>query len=212
MKTHPSYEFEEKHSDAECIAGVDEAGRGAWAGDIFVGVFVLNKQYRESKEYLPLNDSKKLSAAKRQELFDLLDTIGKYSVGRCSSDEIDRWGLTKATTTALEKALANLPQMPDLLLLDAGISKINPIPCYSIVKGDSKSYSIAAASIAAKVSRDRYMKSVSRDYPQWSFEIHMGYGTKIHAEKIAEHGISPIHRKSFKPIFQAANLKVNDVL
>lgn len=209
MKSHPNYEFEEKYPDYKIIAGVDEAGRGAWAGDIFLGVFVLNRQHLEGKDFLPLNDSKKLSLTKRQELFEMLNDMGTYSVGRCSSEEIDSFGLTKATTIALQRALEMLPITPDLLLLDAGIAKMNSVSCCSIIKGDSKSYNIAGASIVAKTLRDRYMGIMGKTYPQWGFEIHMGYGTKLHAEKIAEHGISPIHRRSFKPIIQVSRLKVD---
>ena len=205
--TSPDYFYEKKYPDINWIAGVDEAGRGAWAGDIFVAVFMLHRRYIEAQEVIPLDDSKKLSPKKRSELFSSLEEYGAYKVGRCSSEEIDQMGLTAATATALSRAISQLSQQPEVLLLDAGIFYKSNIPCVSIVKGDQKSYSIAGASIAAKVSRDRYMETMGESYPEWDFSIHMGYGTKLHSEKITQHGISPIHRKSFKPIHEILNQK-----
>ena len=176
------------------ICGVDEAGRGPLAGDVYTAAVVLSDQVLI--DYL--NDSKKLSEKRRELLYD--EIIGKadaYCIATASVEEIDRLNILNATMLAMKRAVEGLELKPDLALIDG--NKLPELECESryVIHGDAVSASIAAASILAKVSRDRYMCRLDEQYPQYCFGKHKGYGTKLHYEKIAEYGISEVHRRTF---------------
>ena len=186
------YENEAKSKGYNVICGVDEAGRGPLAGPVFAAAVILP----EGHIIEGVNDSKKLSEKKRDLLFDkIIDECVCYSIGTASEREIDEINILQATFLAMKRAVDGLEIKPDLALVDG--NQIPPVNAdvLTIVKGDGKSASIAAASIIAKVSRDRYMIELAKQYPQYEFERHKGYGTKLHYEKIAEHGICEAHRK-----------------
>ena len=188
------YENEAKSKGYNGICGVDEAGRGPLAGPVFAAAVILP----EGHIIEGVNDSKKLSEKKRDLLFDkIIDECVCYSIGTASEREIDEINILQATFLAMKRAVDGLEIKPDLALVDG--NQIPPVNAdvLTIVKGDGKSASIAAASIIAKVSRDRYMIELAKQYPQYEFERHKGYGTKLHYEKIAEHGICEAHRKTF---------------
>lgn len=188
------YENEAKAKGYNVICGVDEAGRGPLAGPVFAAAVILP----EGHIIEGVNDSKKLSEKKREMLFDkIIEECVCYSIGTASEKEIDEINILQATYLAMKRAVEGLEIKPDYVLIDGNRMPPLDIPAETIVKGDGKSASIAAASIIAKVSRDRYMLELAEKYPQYEFEKHKGYGTKLHYEKIAEHGISDIHRKSF---------------
>ncbi len=176
------------------IAGVDEAGRGPLAGAVFAAAVILpDDVYIEG-----INDSKKLSEKKREELFDVIrEKAICYSIESVDEKVIDEVNILNATFIAMNKAVDGLSQKPDFVLIDG--NKINgmTIPHETVVKGDSKSISIAAASILAKVARDRYIKKMGEEYPEYNFAKHKGYGTKEHTEAILKYGPCPIHRISF---------------
>lgn len=195
-KTSPSYEYEKQGlSDGfKLVCGIDEAGRGPLAGPVFAAAVVLPLDC----EIPGLNDSKKLTEKKREELFDvIIEKATAYSVASASEKEIDEINILRATFLAMNRAYEGLGVTPDLALVDG--NKEPGLPCTerTIVKGDAKSMSIAAASILAKVSRDRYMLEMAKLYPEYQFEKHKGYGTALHYEMIREHGVSDIHRLTF---------------
>jgi ribonuclease HII len=178
------------------IAGMDEAGRGPWAGPVVAGAVILPPRIR-----LPfLTDSKKLSEKRREKLYDLITNKAIWGVGEASHKEVDELGLTKATNLAYKRALKSLPTTPDHLLIDGRDKFSLPHPYDSIIKGDLKVRCISAASIIAKVTRDRLMKDYDKKYPGFHFASHKGYGTRRHHEALKKKGISPIHRISYKPI------------
>ena len=188
------YENEAKAKGYNVICGVDEAGRGPLAGPVFAAAVILP----DGHIIEGVNDSKKLSEKKREMLFDrIIEECVCYAIGTASEKEIDEINILQATYLAMKRAVEGLEIKPDYVLIDGNRMPPLDIPAETIVKGDGKSASIAAASIIAKVSRDRYMLELAEKYPQYEFEKHKGYGTKLHYEKIAEHGISDIHRKSF---------------
>lgn len=180
------------------LAGVDEAGRGPLAGPVVAAACILPKDYFLSH----LNDSKLLSSDRRSQLFETLtsDSNVYYGIGEVSVERIDEINILRATFEAMMLAVQNLPCVPDYLLIDG--NQLPPIPMKkeAIVRGDSASVSIAAASIIAKVSRDRLMEEEAKKWPQYGFELHKGYGTAQHLEMIRKLGPCPIHRKSFEPI------------
>ena len=196
----PTFELEQNllQKGYKAIVGVDEAGRGAWAGPLYAGAVVIAPENAE--HFIDVTDSKKLSAQKREELFAIITKNSTaWAVGFVTAEEIDTLGLTKANQTACERAIAGLSHTPDYALLD-GRLEVSKIPFESIVKGDSLSFSIAAASILAKVSRDHEMLNYHLQYPEYCFNEHVGYGTKKHQQALAQHGVLPIHRKSYAPI------------
>ncbi len=191
-----TYEFEDKyHSEGyKLVCGVDEAGRGPLAGPVYAAAVILP----DGLEGAGINDSKKMSEKKREELFDFIkDNAVAYGVGFATESEIDEINILNATFLAMKRAVENMGAEPDILLIDGNRYAKTGYEEVTIVKGDAKSISIAAASILAKVSRDRYMKKIALDYPEYEFEKHKGYGTKLHYEKIEQFGILPCHRKSF---------------
>jgi ribonuclease HII len=185
-----------------CVCGVDEVGRGPWAGPITAAAVIINKISNLKFQKLEINDSKKLTENKRENIFNELiknkDII--YSIASISAGEIDRIGLGVANQLVLKRAIEGLSQKVDYALIDGFTLKNLEIKHEGIIKGDQKVLSIAAASIIAKVSRDRYMIELSKKYPQYGFEEHKGYGTKKHIEALKKFGTCPEHRKSFKPI------------
>ena len=177
----------------ERVCGIDEAGRGPLAGPVFAAAVILHKDYIIEG----LNDSKKLSEKKRDLLFDEIKEHAVYAVASASVEEIDEMNILNATFLAMRRAFDALPERPQAAFVDGNRLPGLPVPSKAIIKGDSLSASIAAASIMAKVSRDRYMLSLDEQYPEYCFKKHKGYGTKLHYEKIRELGISPVHRKTF---------------
>ncbi|MBQ7639086.1 MAG: ribonuclease HII [Clostridia bacterium] len=188
------YENEYKAKGYKIICGVDEAGRGPLAGPVFAAAVILP----EGLEDIGLNDSKKLSEKKRDELFDVIkEKALAWCVASADENEIDDLNILNATFLAMKRAVDGLNLRPDLAFIDGNRKPNTGVEEITIVKGDSKSISVAAASILAKVSRDRYMLELDRLYPEYEFKKHKGYPTKLHYEKIKEHGISPVHRISF---------------
>ncbi len=176
------------------IAGVDEAGRGPLAGPVYAAAVILPEDARLDG----INDSKKLSEKKREELFEKITEIAvSYAVFAVDEKEIDEINILNATHKAMNGAVKELNIKPDYVIIDGNSIKGMNLPHETVVKGDAKSISIAAASILAKVSRDRYITKMAEKYPEYGFEKHKGYGTKMHTDAILEHGISPIHRKTF---------------
>ena len=187
--------FEKKYGEEyTCICGIDEAGRGPLAGPVVAGAVVLPKDCN----ILYLNDSKKLSAKRREELFDeIKEKAISYGIGMSSPAQIDSINILQATYEAMRHAIEDLDVVPDLLLNDAVTIPQVPIKQVGIVKGDAKSLSIAAASIMAKVTRDRLMVQYAEMYPEYGFEGHKGYGSAAHIEALKKYGPCPIHRQTF---------------
>lgn len=194
--TSPDFEYENALTEYSCIAGIDEAGRGPLAGPVVAAAVVFHNQI----EIPLLNDSKKLSDKVKDELYDTItksDDIS-YGVGVVDHMKIDEINILNATYKAMEMASDNLKPKPDFLLIDGNRFKSLKYPNYqTIIKGDQKSMSIAAASIIAKVTRDRMMIDYHKKYPQYGFDTHKGYGSKKHFAAIDKHGKCPIHRNSF---------------
>ncbi len=190
-------EFENKlyKEGLRYIAGIDEAGRGPLAGPVVIGCVIMPQD--SFIEYV--NDSKKVSETKREMLYDKIKNEAiAWSTGIVWQDEIDEINILNATKKALTMAIDNLKVKPDKIIVDA-LDKIETrgIPYISVIKGDAKIYSISAASIIAKVTRDRIMREYDEIYPEYGFSGHKGYGTAKHIQAIKEHGICPLHRKSF---------------
>lgn len=187
-------EFDRSRLASGRLAGVDEAGRGPLAGPVTAAAVVLP----EDAVIDGLNDSKKLSEKRREELFDVIrDKALAYAVYSVDEKRIDEINILQATFEAMRGAVGALDVIPDLVLVDGNRSPGLELPCETVVKGDSKSMSIAAASILAKVTRDRYMRRMAEIYPGYGFEKHKGYGTKAHYEAIERLGICDIHRRTF---------------
>lgn len=176
------------------ICGVDEAGRGPLAGDVFAAAVILDDE--TLIEYL--NDSKKISESRREKLYDeIVDKAKDYCIATASVSEIDSLNILNATMLAMKRAVDGLGIKPDMALIDGNRCPELGVKAQSVVKGDATSASIAAASILAKVSRDRYMLTLAEKYPGYGFEQHKGYGTKLHCDKLKELGASDVHRRSF---------------
>lgn len=176
------------------ICGVDEAGRGPLAGPVFAAAVILPY----GLEIEGLDDSKKLSETKREKLFDIIcETAEAYGIAEASEREIDDINILNASLLAMRRAVDKLPEKPELILVDGNKTFEYDGEIRSIVKGDSLSANIAAASVLAKVSRDRYMKKLAEKYPEYMFEKHKGYPTKLHYECIEKYGLSDVHRRSF---------------
>lgn len=190
------WEIEDSHFEQgiKLICGVDEAGRGPLAGPVCAAAVILPPHI----EIPGLNDSKKLTDKRRRELFPIIkEQAVAYGIGLASHEEIDQINILQATYLAMERALAQLPVKPELALIDGNRAKDFGLPVETVVKGDSRSASIAAASILAKVTRDDLMLSAAQEYPQYQFDVHKGYGTKAHYAALTDYGPSPIHRMTF---------------
>lgn len=176
------------------FCGVDEAGRGPLAGDVYAAAVIFDKDTVIDG----INDSKKLTEKKREALYDeIIRKAQAYCIATASVGEIEKYNILQATFLAMKRAVEGLGVKPELALVDG--NRLPQLPCeaQTLVKGDGTSASIAAASILAKVSRDRYMKKIAEEYPQYMFEKHKGYGTKLHYDMILQYGPSPVHRMSF---------------
>ena len=190
------WEIENQHfaNGIVTICGVDEAGRGPLAGPVCAAAVILPPNL----EIPGLTDSKKLSDKRRRELYPvIMEKAFAFGIGLASHEEIDEINILQATFLAMERAMAQLNVRPDLALIDGNRQKDFGLPVETVVKGDSLSASIAAASVLAKVTRDDIMVAMAQEYPGYGFEIHKGYGTKAHYEALEKLGASPIHRKSF---------------
>ncbi len=184
------------------IAGVDEAGRGPWAGPVVAGAAVIERDKAPDDLLAQLDDSKKLTSHRRAELLGRLrETPGVHlGLGEASVDEIDIHNILAATMLAMQRAVSALPVSPDLALIDGNREPILPCDLRTVVKGDAKSLSIAAASIVAKETRDGIMRELAKDYPKYGWETNAGYGTLQHQTALKYLGVTPHHRRSFKPI------------
>ncbi|MBE6912617.1 MAG: ribonuclease HII [Ruminococcaceae bacterium] len=183
-----------KEEGFKCICGVDEAGRGPLAGPVYAAAVILP----EGIEIEGLNDSKKLSEKKREKLFDeIREKAVAYGIASSSEKEIDEINILNASLLAMKRAVMKLSESPDMILVDGNKTFDFEIPQKAVVKGDSLSANIAAASILAKVSRDRFMEELAKKYPEYQFEKHKGYPTKLHYEMVEAHGLSDVHRRTF---------------
>jgi ribonuclease HII len=188
------YENELWQSGYRHVCGVDEAGRGPLAGPVVAAAVILPQDFWLAT----INDSKKISESLREKLFDeIYQTAVAVGVGIVSPEEIDRINILQATLSAMRTAIESLTVQPDVVLVDGRDVPRASVPCKAIVKGDSLSLTIAAASIIAKVTRDRIMQQYDSQYPQYGFARHKGYGTRDHRERIMRFGACPIHRQSF---------------
>ena len=190
------WEFEQKYLDAgyKLICGVDEAGRGPLAGPVCAAAVILPPNI----DIPGLNDSKKLSDQKRRELFPIIcEKAIAYGIAFATHEEIDEINILQATYLAMERAISQLEPKADFALIDGNRAKDFGIPLETVVGGDGRSASIAAASVLAKVTRDNYMMEMAEKYPEYGFEIHKGYGTKAHYAALTQLGPSPIHRTTF---------------
>lgn len=192
-------EYEKKYwsMGKKLVAGIDEAGRGPLAGAVYAACVV----FEPGVVIEGINDSKKLTERKREQLFDVIcEKALYYSIVSVDEKTIDEINILEATFKAFGDSLRALPEMPDIALIDGNRAKNIPTEYETIVKGDSRSQSIAAASILAKVSRDRYITEIDRQYPQYGFAKHKGYPTRDHFEAVAKYGPSPVHRLTFKGV------------
>lgn len=181
----------------KAIAGVDEVGRGPLAGPVTAAAVII----KNPEPLLMVKDSKKLSPKKRAELYDVIFNYADVGIGHASVEEIDEINILQATFLAMTRALKNLPTQPDYALVDGNrLPKNMPCKGASIIKGDGHVLSIAAASVIAKVTRDKIMHNLALDHPHFGWETNAGYGAKKHMDALQEHGPTPHHRKSFAPV------------
>jgi ribonuclease HII len=193
----PDFSIERKamRKGARLVCGIDEAGRGPWAGPVVAAAVVLDPKCIPDG----LNDSKKLSEARRAALFEPIMASSRVGIGIADVDRIDRDNILQATLWAMAQALDQIGSVA-LALVDGNRAPALPCPVQTIIEGDAKSLSIAAASIIAKVTRDRIMVGHDQAYPGYGFARHKGYGTALHQEALRRHGVTPLHRTSFAPI------------
>lgn len=200
------YEFDKdikSENGIELLCGVDEAGRGPLAGDVYAAAVV----FPDDVFIEGINDSKKLSEKKREALFDeIKEKSLSYCIATASVSEIEDINILNAAMLAMKRAVVGLNVMPEIVLIDGNKTPDISAKAVSVVKGDAKSQSVAAASILAKVARDRYMKEMDKKYPEYQFSKHKGYGTKLHYEMVDKYGLCDIHRPSFfKKYFEKKN-------
>jgi ribonuclease HII len=194
MRTESIKKYEKEYDNYTYICGIDEVGRGPFAGPVVAGAVILPKDC----DILYINDSKKLSAAKRDELYDvIMEKAVATAIGVVGPEEIDRINILQATYEAMRQAIAKLNPKPQLLLNDAVTIPGVTLPQVPIIKGDAKSISIGAASIIAKVTRDRMMIEYDKVYPEYGFAANKGYGSAAHIAALQKYGPTPIHRRSF---------------
>lgn len=211
----PDFACEKTIAAAKLIAGVDEAGRGPWAGPVVAGAVVFPNLEISDSLARGLDDSKKLTAAKREALFDeLRRSNALIGCGMASVEEIDALNILRATFLAMRRAVESLPAVPDFAIVDGNkIPPSLPCPARFLIKGDALSLSVAAASIVAKVTRDRLMRDLAKEFPYYGWEKNAGYGTKAHQDGLKTHGVCVHHRKSYAPVQRilASGQKVNQV-
>lgn len=205
------YERKAWTSGFSLVAGVDEAGRGPLAGPVVAAALVFEAGYLADGvpgELLGLTDSKALSEKKRDHFFELLSNLNtaRFGVGICSAEEIDQINILRATHKAMARALEGLDEAAQFALVDGNPVRGLPCPSESIVKGDALSLSISAASVIAKVTRDQMVYELDKQYPEYGFANHKGYGTKEHIAAIHKYGPLPCHRKTFRPISELNQL------
>ena len=196
MEQKDMWQIEKSHFEngIKCICGVDEAGRGPLAGPVCAAAVILPPNI----QILGLDDSKKLTDKRRRELFPIIkEQALAFGIAFADHKEIDEINILQATYLAMQRAIDALSIKPELALIDGNRAKDFGIAVETVIKGDSLSASIAAASILAKVTRDDYMLEMAKAYPQYDFEVHKGYGTRLHYEKLEQYGPSPIHRMTF---------------
>ena len=205
----PDFSLETKYFNRglRSISGVDEAGRGSWAGPVVAAAVIFEKKEWPNIVNIGLDDSKKLSPKRRRDFFDIIQDNADVGVGLASVVEIDQINILQATFLAMDRALGNLQVTPDYTLIDG--DKVPPVRyrAEAIVKGDSRSISIAAASIVAKVTRDALMIELGLNFSNYAWERNMGYGTKKHKEGLERFGVTEHHRKSYKPIINILRLQ-----
>lgn len=180
----------------ERVAGVDEAGRGPWAGPVVAAAVILKR----ARLALRIDDSKRLTPAQRARAFDAILEHAEVGVGIVCAEEIDRRNVLQATLLAMQQAVEDLPRPPDMVLIDGNAVPSIHVPCRAIVRGDRSCYVISCASIVAKVLRDRLMAFYHECLPQYLFSRHQGYGTALHAQRLRAHGPSALHRWTFRPV------------
>ncbi len=190
----PTFEIEDEFDGL--VAGVDEAGRGPWAGPVVASAVILNRQSTPAG----LRDSKTLTEKRRRELANALWQTARIGVGVANVEEIDRLNIAQATLLAMARAVANLPTAPKVCIVDGNLKPRLACPAYTVVKGDGKSLSIAAASIIAKTTRDRMMRELARDFPEYAWDSNKGYGAPAHKAALQTFGATPHHRRSFAPV------------
>ena len=187
------------------VCGVDEVGRGPLAGPVIAAALIIPANGLENNLEAQINDSKKLSEKQRERLYPLLAAQCVFAIGQASVEEIDSLNILHASLLAMTRAVCSLTLTPDHALIDGNKIPLGlPCPASSLVKGDSKSLSIAGASIIAKVTRDRMMKELHATFPHYGWAKNAGYGTAIHLAALHEHGPTPLHRRSFAPVAAAA--------
>lgn len=208
MQKTPTFDIEHQYWSQGIIhiAGLDEAGMGALAGPVVAGAVVFSESALEKiiahQKKIPVRDSKLLSEIQREKAATFIREIASFfAIGIATVEEIDRINIRNASHLAMRRAIDSLPQPPDMLIIDGTSATIHPtIFSLSVIKGDQLSYSISAASILAKTARDSIMKELNIAFPVYGFESHKGYGAASHLAALKEHGVSPHHRKSYKPI------------
>lgn len=206
MSERDLWAFERPHWAAGCknICGVDEAGRGPLAGPVCAAAVILPENLNIDTALPGLDDSKKLTDKKRRELYErIVETAICWKIALASEQEVDEVNILQATFLAMERAVKGLKVRPELALVDGNREPALEVPVQTVIKGDSLSANIAAASILAKVYRDDIMLMQARQYPEYGFEIHKGYGTKRHYQALEQYGPCPIHRQSFLKKFYA---------
>lgn len=196
----PDWSFERQHPGLVC--GVDEAGRGPLAGPVVAAAVIFPRQTAPEG----LTDSKRLSHEQRERLLNIITSTAIFGIGISEPEEIDRINILQASLTAMQRAVADLPTMPDTALIDGNKCPALPMPAHAIVKGDARSFSIAAASIIAKVTRDRLLMQADNRFPLYGLKGHKGYPTAAHRRHIDSHGASPVHRLSFGALGAAKKL------
>ncbi|MCZ7545775.1 MAG: ribonuclease HII [Anaerolineae bacterium] len=206
MTADLAFEYALRDQGYAVVAGVDEAGRGAWAGPVVAGAVVLPlERFDLATGLAGVDDSKKLTPAQREAMFERICLVAAaVGVGSASPAEIDALGIAPATRLAMRRAVRGLAAAPAHLLVDYVRLPEAGLPCTALVKGDARSLSIAAASIVAKVSRDRLMAALDAAYPEYGFGAHKGYGTARHRSALDRVGPSPLHRRSFRPVAACA--------
>ena len=208
MSTMTLKEFDDSYRGKyNLICGTDEAGRGPLAGDVYAAAVI----FPEGVEIEGLNDSKKLTEKKREQLFDeIKEKALSWCIASATVAEIEKMNILEAAKLAMRRAVKGLKNIPDIVLVDGNMPPEFEMPYEAVVKGDGQSQAIAAASVLAKVARDRYMLGLAEQYPDWQFEKHKGYGTKLHYQMIDEFGESPVHRKSFLKKYYAKKARENN--